>query len=287
MNVEEDIMDDNIYSIQEDKLNTEEDNKKTAAEKRKQKILHQVKMLQAKFQELLNKNTANEQSFRLSVSYIFSLLSDYFLKEDELVVDPRYQEVLQNEVSDILEETRKELSWGLAYNELKVNKLKEYFLDELHSERICLKSFDSKHKVYAFKVKNLSPYIEVKLEEINREIEEENRIQAEETSTGFQKQSTTNFEDSRLDDKSKRLISQGTRSMMKLQTGAFDGNATDNKSKFFSKQMTQSPDQPAGKLGNTFGAGGPNATGTGNLNATATNAPTGYQKYDRERVRNV
>ena len=67
MNVEEDIEDENIYSLQEDKLHTEEDNKKNLAEKKKQKVLQQVKSLQEKFLELLKKNNTNEPSFRLNV----------------------------------------------------------------------------------------------------------------------------------------------------------------------------------------------------------------------------
>jgi len=67
MKVEEDIEDENIYSLQEDKLHTEEDNKKNIAEKKKQKVLQQVKFLQEKFQELMKKNMGNEASFRLTV----------------------------------------------------------------------------------------------------------------------------------------------------------------------------------------------------------------------------
>lgn len=182
----------------------------------------------------------------------------------------------------MLEETRKELSWDLAYNELKVNKLKQYFLDELQTERVCLTSFDAKHKVFTFKVKNLSPYIEAKLEEINREIEEENRIQAEESSP--HKDSTMNFdENSRIDDKSRRLVSQASRSIMKLQTDKLDGTVNDTKSKF-SQAKVNAADQTGGKLGNTFAAAGPNATGTGNVNLGTTTAPPVHQKYDRERV---
>lgn len=70
MNVEEDIEDDNIYSLQEDKLHTEEDNKKNLAEKKKQKVLQVVKHLQDKFYELLKKNSNNEPSFRLTVKLL-------------------------------------------------------------------------------------------------------------------------------------------------------------------------------------------------------------------------
>jgi len=278
MPVEEDILDDNIYSIQEDKLNTEEDNKKTLAEKKKEKVLQQVKLLQQKFDELLNKNKAHETSFRLN--------------EEELVVDPQYQEILENEISDILEETRKELSWDLAYHEMRANKLKQYFLDELHTERICLKSFDSKHKVTTFKVKNLSPYIQNKLDEINIEIEEENKLQAEESSPGGHRDATMNFDGDSTSNFDKNR-NQHSRSIIKLQTDKF--GETPNQ-RTLGKQKTLLENQNTIKLSTTFGAGGANATniGTAGLNPNATMNATvpaaqqttgGYQKYDRERAK--
>jgi len=278
MPVEEDILDDNIYSIQEDKLNTEEDNKKTLAEKKKEKVLQQVKLLQQKFEELLGKNKGNETSFRLS--------------DEELVVDPQYQEILENEISDILEETRKELSWDLAYNEMRANKLKQYFLDELHTERICLKSFDAKHKVTTFKVKNLTPYIQNKLDEINMEIEEENKLQAEESSPGGHRDATMNFDGDSTSNFDKNR-NQHSRSIIKLQTDKF--GETPN-ARGLGKQKTLLAEQNTIKLSNTFGAGGGNVTNAGatainagaTLNATlpaAQQTTGGYQKYDRERAK--
>ncbi len=65
--IEEDIINDTIYSLQEDKLHTEEDNKKNLAERKKQKVVEAIENLRQKFAELLKKNQNHEGSFRLTV----------------------------------------------------------------------------------------------------------------------------------------------------------------------------------------------------------------------------
>jgi len=58
-----------------------------------------------------------------------------------MLIDPEYDNILRGRVSDLLEETKKELAWDLAFHELKAKKLKDYFVDELYCARFRLKAF--------------------------------------------------------------------------------------------------------------------------------------------------
>lgn len=97
-----------------------------------------------------------------------------------MVIDSEYDEILRSRVTDLLEETNKELAWDIAYHELKANKLKDYFIDELYCHRFRLKAIKTQNSVTTFKVKKLSEYAEKELYEINRILDEEFRSQLEE-----------------------------------------------------------------------------------------------------------
>lgn len=43
-----------------------------------------------------------------------------------MLIDPDYNQKVEQRVIDEIEETRKELAWDLEYSRLKIKKLKDY-----------------------------------------------------------------------------------------------------------------------------------------------------------------
>lgn len=91
----------------------------------------------------------------------------------DLNIDPDYHELLQYRVADLLDETNKEVAWDLEYQKTKTEKLKAYYLDELEVDRYSAKSFKTNSIVTSFKVKKFTEYMDIKLDEINRIVEDE------------------------------------------------------------------------------------------------------------------
>jgi len=218
--IEDDITDD-IYCLQEDKLHTEEDNKKNLAERKKQKTLGIIRQLQERYRELKEKNASYDPSFRLS--------------GEELQVDEEYDKILQSRVDHLLEETTKELEWDKKYAELKRDKLKNYFIDELQCPKFTLKAFKSPNSVTTFRVKKLSEYAEKHLDEINRILEEEFQAQAEEEANKTNAD-TRLFDDSKLGNSSMLMKKNLSMKQSKLD----DANATVSSKQAFEKKKMRS-----------------------------------------------
>jgi len=102
-----------VYSIQEDKLLSEEDKRKSLAEDKKKEMLKFIEDLRNQFMDIKNKNTSSEEFFRLDFT--------------DLNIDPDYHELLQYRVADHLDETNKEVAWDLEYQKTKTEKLKAYY----------------------------------------------------------------------------------------------------------------------------------------------------------------
>jgi len=57
-----------------------------------------------------------------------------------MVIDPEYNQKVEQRVLEEIEETRKELAWDLEYSRLKVHKLKDYVLDELEVDHYLVRA---------------------------------------------------------------------------------------------------------------------------------------------------
>lgn len=86
------------YSIQEEKLKAEEDNKMSEADKVKLAKRRKIKELQNIFNEIVATNSRETDEI-------------VKLSREELVVDPEYVDILRTQVEDEIEETRKELEY--------------------------------------------------------------------------------------------------------------------------------------------------------------------------------
>lgn len=124
----------------------EEDNKKTEAEKKKEKKLSQIKSLREQFHAVRLQDQQSNEFAKLS--------------SDELCVDPEYIQMLNDRVAEDVEETRKELEYDQYYAQLMTDKLKKYVIDELQVDKFTVIGIKTpKIQVNTFKVKKLTEYV--------------------------------------------------------------------------------------------------------------------------------
>lgn len=134
-----DIIDDKIYSIQEEKLLAEEDKRKREAEQVKYEMRESIRTLRESF-EAIKKSDAE---------------LDAFLKLEfkDFNIDDEYYRMLQARVADMLDEANKEVHWSLEYHKMKSKRIKDFYLSELEFDRFAVKAFNKPVAVTTMKVK--------------------------------------------------------------------------------------------------------------------------------------
>jgi cilia- and flagella-associated protein 44 len=158
----DDITDTSIYSLQMDKLKTDEDKKKTLAEMKKERKKQEIAVLRAEFEDLLRENQSLEPKYHLS--------------NEELQVDPAYTNTLLSRNQLLIEEAEKEIAWYTEYYKISLEKYKKYFLDNLAIERFKVRSLSSDNFVTSFRVTKASDFLVSNLSQIQAFLEEEGRI---------------------------------------------------------------------------------------------------------------
>jgi WD40 repeat protein len=135
----EDILNDKIYSVQEEKLLAEEDKRKREAEQVKYEMRESIRTLRESY-EAIKKSDAE---------------LDSFLKLDfkDFNIDDEYYRLLQGRVAEMLDEANKEVHWSIEYHKMKSKKLKDFYLSELEFDRFAVKSFTKPIAVTTMKVK--------------------------------------------------------------------------------------------------------------------------------------
>mmetsp|Transcript_22443 Transcript_22443/g.56709 ORF Transcript_22443/g.56709 Transcript_22443/m.56709 type:complete len:1880 (+) Transcript_22443:135-5774(+) len=142
-----DIMDSKHFSIQEEKLKSELENAKAAAEKKKDWVRTKVAEIR-KDLEVLRASNVTEAGGELIPN---------------MVVDPSYVEIVKAEQQQKIQDVHTELAWGIEYHEVAIRKLKERFLDELDHERIVVRAFLTPSKITTFRVSALPPALKAHL----------------------------------------------------------------------------------------------------------------------------
>lgn len=155
----DDITDPSIYSIQMDKLKTDEDKKRAIAEMKKEKKRQEIAALRAEFEALRRENEATDPKYKLT--------------EEELRVDPEYYETLVRRNKELEEEVEKEVAWGKAFHQLALDKYRKYFLENVAVERFSVHSLKGPENVTSFRVTHPSEFLTTNLEMIQNAIEEE------------------------------------------------------------------------------------------------------------------
>jgi hypothetical protein len=93
-------------------------------------------------------------------------LDDYFqLRFEDLNIDDEYLQIVQERAQDIIDETNKELAYGIAFEESKTKKLKDFYLNELEVDRFSVCGFKKDTTVTSFKVRKPTKYFLARLKE--------------------------------------------------------------------------------------------------------------------------
>eukprot|EP01018_Ginkgo_biloba_P034090 Gb_18040 [translate_table: standard] len=140
-----------VYSIEEDRQKTEQDNKLKMALDRKEKVKVSITKLRSALATLLKENNEQNPSERL--------------QEKEFEIDPNLRSMVDDEINKTMEIARKELQWECEKKNIGLSKLRRYFLDSLEVERIVLHAFQNGTKVNNFRTAKISPDLKVAISE--------------------------------------------------------------------------------------------------------------------------
>lgn len=154
-----DITDPTIYSIQQAKLRTEEDHRLKLAEEKKQGVRKKIDSLRDVFRKLASKNTEAEQWIQLNL--------------DDFNIDPAYFEMLRARNVAKIEEAKKEVAWGIEWHTVRLNKLKDKFYDVLEFEKFTVKALKTGSYVTTFRVHKMSEFLQKSIETFKQMLESE------------------------------------------------------------------------------------------------------------------
>ncbi|CAN0406190.1 unnamed protein product, partial [Ectocarpus sp. 12 AP-2014] len=156
-----DITDEAAYSIQEDKLKTEDDNRRKAAEAKKEGVRAIVRQMQAEFARLVEENAAAPPGERLS--------------EADMLIDPGYEEMLERQGKELCEEVTRELEYSREESELHLAKLRRHFMDDVEMECITMKALQWDYEISSFRVEKPSAGLRKLLDAVHKQIRDEER----------------------------------------------------------------------------------------------------------------
>ena len=154
-----DITDPNLYSIQQAKLRTEEDHRLKLAEEKKQGVRNRIESLREIFRKLSFKNVQSEEWIRLNI--------------DDFNIDPIYFDMLRERNYLKIEEAKKEVAWGIEYHTVRLNKLKDKFYDVLEFEKFTVKGLKTTSYVTTFRVHKMSEFLQQSIETFKQMLENE------------------------------------------------------------------------------------------------------------------
>jgi hypothetical protein len=143
-----DITDALKYTIQEEKVKSENDREAEEAQNKKQLARSYIKNLRAEFIKVVsdNDNSANEL---------------WKLPRDDFSVDVGLGSVIEKETEYKIELLRKDMQWITERETIGLQKLKRKFLDDISTETIEIKAFRCDHKVLTFRTIKLPSMKEV------------------------------------------------------------------------------------------------------------------------------
>ena len=138
----EDIVDPKHYSIQQEKIQAEEDRRLAEAEKKKEEMRAKIDVIRVEFEKLLETNGMLPQAEQLS--------------RDEFEVDPELRVLLEKEAAEKVEEAKKELAWESEKKRIGLEKLNTAFIEDVAVEHIKLNAFRAPFSVQSFRTKKLT-----------------------------------------------------------------------------------------------------------------------------------
>ena len=72
-----------------------------------------------------------------------------------------------------IEESKKEVAWGIEYHTVRLNKLKEKFYDVLEFEKFTVKALKTSSYVTTFRVHKMSEFLQRSIETFKQMLENE------------------------------------------------------------------------------------------------------------------
>ena len=116
----EDVLSD-AYSLEDERLKSDEDACRAAAERKKEVVRQIVLQMRRDFEELERENSV--------------LPVEQQLDSHELIVDPAYVQTLEDQGEFLVEELRREHLYSSEKSKVQLKKLKDYFLSDLEKQR--------------------------------------------------------------------------------------------------------------------------------------------------------
>jgi len=157
----EDIVDPKHYSIQQEKIQAEEDRRKAEAEKKKERVRETILQIREEFEQLVQANEALPPGERLD--------------RDEFEVDPELRIILEKEAAEKVEEARKELAWESEKKSKALEKLRKAFIDNVAVEHIVLHALRSPYAVHSFRTPKLTQEQKDNIAAVHQLINQEER----------------------------------------------------------------------------------------------------------------
>ncbi len=95
------------------------------------------------------------------------------LNHDDFNIDPSYFDTLRERNFNKIEEAKKEVAWGIEYQTVRLNKLKEKFYDVLEFEKFTVKALKTTSYVTTFRVHKMSDFLHKSIETFKQMLESE------------------------------------------------------------------------------------------------------------------
>ena len=121
-----------------------EDNRKKAAEQKKDRVREQVRRLREDYAAFVGANEGDA-------------VPEQRLPRSQTIIDPVLEESLAEEGKSKLEEVRLVMEWECERKRLRLEKLQRTYLDSLVVESISLRAFRTDHSVSSFRTLALDP----------------------------------------------------------------------------------------------------------------------------------
>jgi WD40 repeat protein len=164
--VKEDITAADAYSIQDEKLKREEDNRRIAAEKKKDQVRETVKNLREEYTALKAENAKQIPERRVTA--------------EKFDLEPEFIQSLKEVGEKECREVEKELEFATEQCELAQRKLKSRFLDDVLVELIELKALRSPYCLLSFRCAELPLELQESLHSVHTLIDSESAKKKEE-----------------------------------------------------------------------------------------------------------
>ncbi|KAI5061173.1 hypothetical protein GOP47_0023678 [Adiantum capillus-veneris] len=146
-----------VYSIEEGRQKTEQDNKLRIALQNKSKLKEKVESIRSSIAELLEANNERDINERLPL--------------EDFEVDPSIRSMIEVEIQSKVAEVKQELQWESEKKSTALAKLRKLFLDPLEVELILLHAFKTGACVATFRTEKIDPDLQLAINEANAQKE--------------------------------------------------------------------------------------------------------------------